>query len=273
MSAFFQPAAPPSVADFRRRYQRRLVPVHFRWVPDGGLGQLTPDALAKRFGNALVPIQRSERLTGDGDGAVEETYEDVRFADFLVGIQSQAEGGYLGQLELESFLPELLAQLRFPSFDTPRRRTNLWIGPAGTCSKFHYDEDENLFWQLYGQKRFILAAPSATDNLYPTNRSWGDGYSPVDPKQPDFDAFPRFAGVTCHEVVLEPGDLLYLPPGWWHDVTSLSVSVSVSRLWWPFPRYLRLILRRELERLGRSWRGKRSTAYGPRSETHNWFSL
>ena len=35
----------------------------------------------------------------------------------------------------------------------------------------------------------------------------------------------------CRGVVLEPGDALLLPQGWWHYACSLSVSFSVS-FWW-----------------------------------------
>jgi len=30
------------------------------------------------------------------------------------------------------------------------------------------------------------------------------------------------------EVVAEPGDTVFLPLGWWHQVTSLDVSLSFS---------------------------------------------
>jgi len=117
----------------------------------------------------------------------------------------------------------------------------------------------------------VLAAPSATPCLYPTNLSWGDGYSPIDPCAPDLEAFPRFAEVELHEIVLGPGDLLYVPPGWWHEVTSLSVSVSASRIWWPLPLFVRSLVSRELERLRRGGEGLMD--YGPRTTRRGWFDF
>lgn len=272
MSIFHQ--ALPSPSAFRTHYQRRSRPALFRCEPRAGLDAFSPDALAKRHGTARVLVQRSERLTGKGYGAVEETYEEVAFGDFLRGLLANTEHGYLSQLELETLLPPLLDELDFPNFNTVFHRTNLWIGPGGTNSKFHYDEDENLFWQLYGTKRFILAPPAATSCLYPTNVSWGDGYSPIDPKAPDLVAFPRFAEVTCREIILRPGDLLYVPPRWWHDVTSESLSVSVSRLWWPMPLFLRSLVNREIERLRCKLTGERPMEYGPRmGGPRGWLSF
>ena len=43
--------------------------------------------------------------------------------------------------------------------------------------------------------------------------------------------FPR---APAHDVILAPGCMLYIPPRWWHHVTSLSLSASV-RCWWPPP--------------------------------------
>ncbi|KAI1423274.1 hypothetical protein F5Y12DRAFT_716460 [Xylaria sp. FL1777] len=44
----------------------------------------------------------------------------------------------------------------------------------------------------------------------------------------DTDAFKAVPFVDC---ILEPGDALYIPIGWWHYVRGLSVSFSVS-FWW-----------------------------------------
>ncbi|KAF2994184.1 hypothetical protein E8E13_002012 [Curvularia kusanoi] len=40
--------------------------------------------------------------------------------------------------------------------------------------------------------------------------------------------FPGFSTASYTEAILGPGDCLYLPPGWWHYVRSLSPSFSVS---------------------------------------------
>ena len=53
-----------------------------------------------------------------------------------------------------------------------------------------------------------------------------DGASP-----PAYPQFPGFADVPYMDCVLGPGQMLYMPPGWWHYVRSLSTSCSVS-FWW-----------------------------------------
>ena len=53
----------------------------------------------------------------------------------------------------------------------------------------------------------------------------------VDLDQPDNMAFPEFAALPFCECVLEPGQMLYVPPRWWHYVKALTISFSVS-FWW-----------------------------------------
>jgi lysine-specific demethylase 8 len=50
----------------------------------------------------------------------------------------------------------------------------------------------------------------------------------------DVKEFPRMEGLEFMDCILEEGDLLYIPPKWWHYVRSLSISFSVS-FWWRRP--------------------------------------
>jgi len=50
----------------------------------------------------------------------------------------------------------------------------------------------------------------------------------VDFENPDLDKFPRFGNVTAYTITLSPGDVLYLPPFWYHRVIAEDVSISVS---------------------------------------------
>ena len=43
--------------------------------------------------------------------------------------------------------------------------------------------------------------------------------------------FPDAGRAEYAEALLEPGDVLFVPRGWWHYVRSVDVSASVS-FWW-----------------------------------------
>jgi LPS sulfotransferase NodH len=114
-----------------------------------------------------------------------------------------------------------------PPFVDPTQlegRCFLWFGPGGTKTPLHYDVVNVLFVQLYGRKTFRLASPDQHARMY--NRV--GVYSDIDLDHPDPERFPAFGDVQLFEVTLEPGDALFVPVTWWHEVRSVDASISVS---------------------------------------------
>jgi len=116
----------------------------------------------------------------------------------------------------------------FEGFLDPRRAAGdsvfFWFGPAGTKTPLHHDTMNILLAQAFGRKRITLI-PSFESHLVYNHIGV---YSQVDCEKPDLERFPLFAKATRFETVLEPGEVLFIPVGWWHQVRSLDVSVSVS---------------------------------------------
>ncbi|KJE92708.1 hypothetical protein CAOG_03622 [Capsaspora owczarzaki ATCC 30864] len=110
-----------------------------------------------------------------------------------------------------------------------RSSVNVWLGPAGAVTPGHYDGYHNFFTQLRGRKRFVLFPPSDWDRvgvfpfLHPNHAQCRANLS-----SPDVALFPELHQATGLVVVLEPGDMLYLPPLWFHMVESLEMSFSVN---------------------------------------------
>lgn len=120
----------------------------------------------------------------------------------------------------------------------------LFCGFEGDFSPCHYDPQDNIFVQVRGYKRVILFHPRHFGCLYP----WPvhhpqDRQSRVDFDEPDVTHFPRYAELQGQglEAVLGPGDLLHIPPGWWHHIEMLPSQpqgevVSVN-FWYPAPKW------------------------------------
>jgi len=109
------------------------------------------------------------------------------------------------------------------------RQTVVWAAPAGTTTPLHYDIQYNFFTQIYGRKRFILMPPEAWERvyLYPYLHP-GSQQAQIDLNRPDSTRFPDYQDIHAFEAVLEPGDVLFVPPLWFHHVIALEPSVSVS---------------------------------------------
>lgn len=106
-----------------------------------------------------------------------------------------------------------------------------WLGPEGTISPMHIDEKHNLLCQVFGSKRIILAAPDDAPNLYPFDGDMLKNTSQIDAEHLDFNRFPLVKNVKFYTFTLYAGEMLYIPPKWWHFVRSLSKSFSTS-FWW-----------------------------------------
>lgn len=137
-------------------------------------------------------------------------------------------------VELFAEHPELIDELGFASlFPRGHKRFEhlLWLGPAGYTTGLHTDEIAvNLLAHFAGRKTVTLYPPSQTPLLYPqTERPVEDGmYSAVNVIAPDLERHPRFAEATPLVCELAPGDLLYIPRGWWHWVRGNDLCISVS---------------------------------------------
>ena len=113
-------------------------------------------------------------------------------------------------------------------------RPKLFVGAAGTSTQWHCAELQNLFVEVTGRKRWLMAAPAYTPCFDPRISSTSQQYchSMIDFRNPDTERFPLYQYLQLWEVTLDRGDLLYVPPFWWHCVENLTDTVGVA-LWWP----------------------------------------
>lgn len=95
----------------------------------------------------------------------------------------------------------------------------------------HHDPYYNLLVQVVGQKYIRLYSPSESEKLYPFQGRMLHNSSQVDVENPDFSKFPLFEKAPFQETILQPGEMLFIPPKYWHYIRSLSTSFSVS-FWW-----------------------------------------
>ncbi|EOD24962.1 hypothetical protein EMIHUDRAFT_443728 [Emiliania huxleyi CCMP1516] len=119
----------------------------------------------------------------------------------------------------------------------PWQRCQLFVGgasAAGARSILHFDQYDNLFVQISGWKRFRVYDPQQTRCLYPFPIHHPlDTRAQVDLEAPDLAAFPRLSEAVCSEVLLGPGQALFLPAYWWHEVvTEPHDGLTVSANFW-----------------------------------------
>jgi hypothetical protein len=186
---------------------------------------LAPDALRERYGHVPVRARVGDYVATAF--APDRAMRDMSLREYLDLSAAPPDGlpPYVGNLELR----ELNAMCHWPAYFDKMGPPRFWLGPARTVTPLHCDYDDNIFAQIWGSKRIFLAPPHHDEFLYTREANPVLFGSPFDPEAPDFDAFPLARQAAIVEVVVEPGDMLYVPAGWYHQVRALTFSLSSNR--------------------------------------------
>ncbi|GJM98424.1 hypothetical protein PR202_ga15438 [Eleusine coracana subsp. coracana] len=200
--------------------------------------------LKKIAGDRTVPVEVNASLQSDscqvGKNYVcsEWKQELITFSQFLERMWSTgcpSNLTYLAQHPLFEQIKELSEDIMVPDYcyagGGELQSLNAWFGPHGTVTPLHHDPHHNILAQVLGRKYIRLYPASISEDLYPHTETMLRNTSQVDLDNVDLKEFPKVDNLDFMDCILEEGDLLYIPPKWWHYVRSLSTSFSVS-FWW-----------------------------------------
>lgn len=129
--------------------------------------------------------------------------------------------------ELTFFQPRLgLLYLKDPKM---QRGIHCRIGMEGVTIANHFDQSRNAIALLGGERRYILSHPKHCHNLalYPRGHP-SARHSAVDWSNPDLEAFPEFTKAMSSEVLLQAGDVLYLPTNYFHYIVNLGLNYQCN---------------------------------------------
>ncbi|ETO15616.1 hypothetical protein RFI_21744 [Reticulomyxa filosa] len=136
--------------------------------------------------------------------------------------------------EYECLLEDIDTSMEWASdaFGTEIDAVNFWMGSHRSVTTIHSDNYENLYCVISGQKTFELYPPTNVDifkhkrkyqmakyHLDSVSKEWS-----VEPQRPAqfvewIDDF-KTDQIPGMQVIVNPGDLLYLPSLWYHKVTQ-----------------------------------------------------
>jgi ribosomal protein L16 Arg81 hydroxylase len=106
----------------------------------------------------------------------------------------------------------------------------------------HFDGSRNAVVEIGGLRRWILAHPDQCKSMHMLPESHPSGrHSAVDWSKPDLKAYPNFSKVVGNEVILQPGDFLFVPTFWIHYIVSLNINFqcnSRSGIHQPYAKYI-----------------------------------
>jgi lysine-specific demethylase 8 len=258
----------PPVAEFRRAFERPRRPAVLTGVMDSwpAMGRWSPEYFAEHLADRTMAVSTSEEdLPDDGPITPAQLLKmrvvKMPMGEYLEKMAARDRRFYASGVPLRPFLPALLDDLEVPAYrevgasGSPR----MWMG-SGAIGPLHYDATANLHGIVYGAKRFRLFSPRQLPLLYPCSMfSKIPSMSRASLSAPDYARFPRLRRARPTVVDLGPGDMIFIPPGWWHQVDTPDPTISIDFPGDRAPRlgrsFLRLIpsqlLRKVRGRLGR----------------------
>lgn len=215
----------------------------------------SPDYFKARHGSR--PVRVLDRVYSLRRDARYETMELRAYVDKMRnGPDSQRY--YLEQWDPFSYAPELKAHVRSPAYvrASSALPPRCWMGSPGVLTPLHADLFHNLFAQIHGKRSVLLVRSKDGRRLGQPALHDEAVYSepPLDIESVEARQRLTALGVHAIQCVLEPGDLLFVPGGWYHQVRSLTETIMANFFWMTFRRRMLGLGLRALDR-ARSLRG------------------
>ena len=163
-------------------------------------------------------------------------FGDVLRDILALSTQDRAPALYIGSAPIPEVLPGFAAHNALGLLDPAKAVPRIWVGNRSIIST-HFDLSDNIACVVAGRRRFTLFPPEQLPNLYvgPLDHNMaGQPASMVELNAPDFARYPRFgeALAAAFTAELEPGDAIYIPTLWWHQIEALSPFNILVNHWW-----------------------------------------
>ena len=128
-------------------------------------------------------------------------------------------------------VPELTRDFEYPDIGLKffKKLPVLFAGGKGAKVQMHFDIDlaDIILCHFGGHKRIRLFSPAQTKLIYRVPFSFSSLFD-VKFDEPDFEKYPALRHLQGEVAELDHGDVLYIPPGYWHYVTYDEISFSMS---------------------------------------------
>lgn len=192
----------------------------------------TPASLRERFGSREVEVQLGRTQNQSYEAEATKHKQKMPFRQYVeMVVNGGATNDYYMTANNSSnnfaALHELWDDIvQIPEYldGSSPQKGFFWFGPKGTITPLHHDLTNNFMAQVYGRKLVRLVPSCDLAHVYNDHQC----YSRVDAGHVDPQQLPDFS--NCHVIDCEigPGEILFLPIGWWHYVVGLEISITMS---------------------------------------------
>ncbi|MDA1017767.1 MAG: cupin-like domain-containing protein [Planctomycetota bacterium] len=235
--------------EFIHEYQIRRRPVILEDATDHwAASSWTPESLCRRIGDKQVLVRGTDRC-----------YRFDELTELIHESTPENPAPYGRNLNVHRDLPELLPDIQprlkyaTPDWKSSRLLPKDWLFQNGLEEVFYGGRGASFpvlhvdYWgmdgfisQMYGEKEFTLFSPEDTPFLYqPDDDPLSTRITDLD--HVDLTEFPLYAKANMIRFMLQPGETLYNPSGWWHTTRMHNASITVITATWNASNWRTLI--------------------------------
>jgi hypothetical protein len=223
-----------SPEDFKKNYYNKMKPLVIKNLAKEwpAFKKWTWDYFIDTVGDKEVGVYNN--VKSDAYTPINTADAYMKFGDYLKKVKE-------GPLDLRIFLfnifqhaPQITQDFTWPDHlmkGFVKKYPMLFVGGQGSITHMHFDIDMShiLHTQFIGRKRVLLFPHEEQYKLY--RKPWEvlslANYANY--KQDfDYEAFPAVKLAKGYEVVLEHGDTLFMPAGYWHHMEYIDGGFAMS---------------------------------------------
>lgn len=253
--------------EFYTKYYKPQRPVVLRglWKPYPAYTKWTMDFFKQSMGDIEVGLFGNRKE--DISKTLQVPNATMRFDDYLDLVERELTDLRLFTFPVFKHKPELLKDFGYPAIVKRYLKIPfLFFGPPKSIVRMHQDIDmSNVFLtQFHGTKRVVLFPPDQSVLLY---RLPFNVHSTVDVDHSDYNEYPGLKYVKGMSIVLEHGDTLFMPSGYWHHIEYVTggFGLAVRGLATTIPIFLKglrnLIVLRTIDNLMRKFNEEKWFVY------------
>lgn len=219
---YYEPMKPLVITDLAKKW-----PAYHKW---------DWDYFTSVVGDKEVGVYNN--VKSDAYTPVNKADDYMKFGDYLNMIRKGPVGLRIFLFNIFLHAPELVADFTWPEDlmkGFVKRFPMLFTGGEGSITHMHFDIDLShiMHTQFIGRKRVLLFPHEEQYKLYRKPfevMSFANFAHYADPGKSQLDTlqFPAITKAQGYEVILEHGDTLFMPAGYWHHMEYLDSGFAMS---------------------------------------------
>lgn len=187
------------------------------------------DYIKEVAGEKQVPLYDNRPISSEFK--FNEAHTTMKMADYIDLLKSGPTNYRIFLYQLLREVPALQKDFSFPNIGLRflKQLPTLFFGGQQSKVFMHYDIDyaNIMHFHFHGKKQCILFPPSESVYLYKVPHAL-IAREDIDFNKPDYAKFPALKKAEGYITELKHGESLYMPEGYWHQMTYLTPGFSMS---------------------------------------------